>query len=68
MKLGELTYKYGNHVSKKYDLFPCEPVERVGLIKRAAALIECLIFGNKTQTQEAKIPLSTPKSESRSNK
>jgi D-alanyl-D-alanine carboxypeptidase (penicillin-binding protein 5/6) len=68
MKLGELTYKYGDYVSKKYDLFPCEPVERVGLLKRATTSLKYLIFGNETPIQETKIPVSATKFEERNSK
>ncbi|MDR1375683.1 MAG: D-alanyl-D-alanine carboxypeptidase [Holosporaceae bacterium] len=57
-KLGELVYVCGNYASQKYDLFPCESVERVGFLKRAIASLKYLIFGNETSPQDTKIPLS----------
>ncbi|MDR2067862.1 MAG: D-alanyl-D-alanine carboxypeptidase [Holosporaceae bacterium] len=67
-KLGELTYRYGNYMSRKYDLFPCKPVERVGFFKRAAASFKYLIFGNEMPTQETKIALDALESKGRSGK
>ncbi|MDR0631789.1 MAG: D-alanyl-D-alanine carboxypeptidase [Holosporaceae bacterium] len=44
-KLGELIYKYGNVVSKSYDLFTCEAVEKVGFFQRMKFSLKRLIYG-----------------------
>ncbi|MDR1333730.1 MAG: D-alanyl-D-alanine carboxypeptidase [Holosporaceae bacterium] len=49
MKLGELTYEYGNFKSKPYDLFACDSVEKVGFIQEGIIRLKRLIFGKKNQ-------------------
>ncbi|MDR0968644.1 MAG: D-alanyl-D-alanine carboxypeptidase [Holosporaceae bacterium] len=45
-KYGTLVYKYGNFKSKTYDLFACEPVARVGILKRIQILLKRVISGD----------------------
>ncbi|MBO4406010.1 MAG: hypothetical protein J5821_04750, partial [Alphaproteobacteria bacterium] len=44
-KVGELTYRYGNFVSKKYDLFACQEVKKAGVFERAKSSIIYLTIG-----------------------
>lgn len=44
-KVGELTYRYGNFVSKKYDLFACQEVKKAGIFERAKSSIIYLTIG-----------------------
>lgn len=45
VKLGELSYKYNNFTSKKYDVFACESIDKVGIFERATLTLKYLIFG-----------------------
>lgn len=49
-KVGELTYKYGKFVSKKYDLFSCQEVKQAGIFERAKSSINYLLFGSSLNT------------------
>ncbi len=44
-KVGELSYRYGNFVSKKYDLFACQEVKKAGIFERAKSSIIYLTVG-----------------------
>jgi D-alanyl-D-alanine carboxypeptidase (penicillin-binding protein 5/6) len=51
-KLGELVYKYGNFVSKKYALFACEAIDKLGFFQRAIFSIRHLIFGYESKSEK----------------
>ncbi len=53
-KVGELSYRYGNFVSKKYDLFACQEVNRAGIFERAKSSIYYLLFGSSSNQQGQK--------------
>jgi len=55
-KVGELSYRYGNFVSRKYDLFSCQEVKQAGFFERARSSITYLLFGtsDSQQGQETK--------------
>ncbi len=44
-KVGELSYRYGNFISKKYDLFACQEAKQAGILGRAKSSINYLLFG-----------------------
>lgn len=48
-KVGELTFRYGNYVSKKYDLFACQDVALASVFERAKCSLSYLIFGESKQ-------------------
>jgi D-alanyl-D-alanine carboxypeptidase (penicillin-binding protein 5/6) len=54
-KLGELIYKYGKAVSKSYDLFACEAVERVGFFQRMKLSLKRLIYGYDSNMKTGEI-------------
>jgi len=54
-KLGELVYRYDSFVSPKYDLFPCEPVEKANFWERAKFSLKHLIFGNGNADTQAEV-------------
>lgn len=50
-KVGELSYRYENFVSKKYDLFACQAVKRAGFFERAKSAVSYLLFGTSDSQQ-----------------
>ncbi len=46
VKLGKMRYKYGNYVSRDYDLFASEPVARMNIFERCIFFIKELFAGN----------------------
>lgn len=53
-KLGTLTYEYGSHISKKYNLYACQNVMRGKLVDRAKDSIRYLILGEYQNTLSPK--------------
>lgn len=47
-KIGTLTYKFGNFVSKEYELFADEAVERLGIVDRLIFSVNNLVFGSSS--------------------
>ncbi len=51
MKVGELSYHYGNFVSKKYDLFACQEVKKENFFGIFKFLISHFLFGASQNNQ-----------------
>lgn len=48
-KVGELSYRYGKFVSKKYDLFACQEVKEAKFFEKAKFAASYLLFGLSDQ-------------------
>ncbi len=51
MKVGELSYRYGNFVSKKYDLFACQEVRKANFIETLKFFINYFLHGSSQSNQ-----------------
>lgn len=50
-KVGELSYRYGNFVSKKYDLFACQEVRKANFFEYLKFLINYCLLGSFQDNQ-----------------
>jgi D-alanyl-D-alanine carboxypeptidase (penicillin-binding protein 5/6) len=57
MKLGELVYKYGKVVSKRYDLFAVEPMARSDFFQQTKVFLRHLISGKESVREVVKTPV-----------
>jgi D-alanyl-D-alanine carboxypeptidase (penicillin-binding protein 5/6) len=55
-KLGTLVYKYGNYVSKEYDLYTHEPIEKLNFFEQLISYVKS-IFSKKTEKIEEPVGL-----------
>lgn len=51
-KVGYLTYRYGDFISKKYDLFSCNEVKQANWFERAKVSVMYLLFGNSSAPEK----------------
>jgi len=51
MKVGELSFRYGNFVSKKYDLFACQEVRKANFIGTLKFFIDYFLRGSSQSNQ-----------------
>jgi D-alanyl-D-alanine carboxypeptidase (penicillin-binding protein 5/6) len=52
-KLGTLVYKYGSFVSKEYDLYARDQIEKLNLYQRAVLFMKQLIYGKSEESGPA---------------
>lgn len=50
-KLGKMRYKYGNYVSRDYDLFACEPIAKMNMFERCVFFVKELFAGNTVDSK-----------------
>jgi D-alanyl-D-alanine carboxypeptidase (penicillin-binding protein 5/6) len=56
-KVGGLTYRYGNFVSAKYDLFINESIERLSFFERIMLFMTNLFSSKKSTSRAAPLPI-----------
>jgi len=54
-KVGELSYRYGKFISKKYDLFACQEVKEAKFFEKAKFSINYLLFGLSNREGEKEV-------------
>jgi D-alanyl-D-alanine carboxypeptidase (penicillin-binding protein 5/6) len=54
-KVGELSYRYGKFVSKKYDLFACQEVKEAKFFEKAKFSINYLLFGSSNDNEKKEV-------------
>ncbi len=56
-KVGELYYRYGKFVSKKYDLFACQNVKRSNFFESLKFLINYFLLGSSRSNQTKEVTI-----------